>query len=186
MNRLRLSFVPVLSLSAILVGCASPQPHKVAFDEKAFTETARSGSGTVTGRAYCTYRGDEYPANQEYVDLLPVNAYTTESIQRGFLRGQKLQPDPRLEKYRRSATSDSNGNFTIRHVPPGQYYLGTVAAWEHHYESENADNTGTDKMVAEHKRPIFAKVSVHNGETVRVNRWNQEGPDIGPIFAHSE
>jgi len=39
-------------------------------------------------------------------------------------------------------------------------------------------------MVAEHKKPIFAQVSLQNARTTRVEQWNQQCPDIGPFFAH--
>ena len=178
------SRVPALSAVFLLTACHTPQPHQVAFDEATFVRAARSGSGAVGGRAYAVYRGDEYSANGETVELVPVNAYTTETIERGLLHGRILSPDPRLAHYRRTATADEHGNFLLTGVPPGDYFLSSVAEWEHHYESENADDTGTDKMVAEHKKPIFTKVSVQNGRTTRVEQWNQQCPDIGPFFAH--
>jgi len=182
------SLLPLAALTLFipLTGCRSPQPHQVAFDESAFTRAAVAGSGTVSGRAYAVDQGNEFPANQEPVELVPVNAYTRETIQRGLLGGRILQPDPRLARYRRTTTSDAQGNFTLSHIPPGEYYLSSLAEWEHHYESENADDTGTDKMVAEHKKPIFAQISVPNAHSIRVTQWNQHCPDIGPPFAHGE
>jgi hypothetical protein len=179
-------FASVLGLSAILscAGCTTPSSHQVAFDESAFKGSSGSGSGTVTGRAYAVYSGNEHPANEETVEMLPVNVYTTEIVQGSLLTGHEMQSDPRLAKYRRTAASDSNGNFVIRHIPAGEYYVISVAEWEHHYEAENADDTGTDKVTAEYKKPIFARISVRIGETVRVSQWNQECPDIGLPFAH--
>jgi hypothetical protein len=180
------SFFQVVGLCAILAGssCTTDSIHQVAFDEPAFKASGGSGSATVTGRAYAVYRGSEHPAREEPVELLPVNAYTTEIVQGSLLTGHTMQSDPRLTKYRRSAASDSNGSFVIRHVPAGEYYVISVAEWEHHYEVENADDTGTDKVTAEYKKPVFARISVRMGETVRVSQWNQECPDIGPPFAH--
>ncbi len=180
-------FASLLGLAAILsfAGCTTPSSsHQVAFDESSFKSSNGSGSGTVTGRAYAVYRGDEHPASDETVEMLPVNAYTTEIVQGSLLAGHEMESDPRLAKYRRSAGSDSNGAFAIRHVPAGEYYVISFAEWEHHYEAENADNTGTDKLTAEYKKPIFARINVRTGETVRVSQWNQECPDIGPPFAH--
>jgi hypothetical protein len=179
-------FSSVLGLAATLfgAGCTTASTHQVAFEESAFKGSGGSGSATVTGRAYAVYRGDEHSASDEAVELLPVNAYTTEMVQGGLLTGHPMQSDPRLTKYRRSATSDSNGNFAIRHVPAGDYYVISYAEWQHSYESENADDTGTDTMTADHKQPIFARISVRSGQTVRVSQWNQNCPDIGPPFAH--
>jgi hypothetical protein len=183
---LYLFFASVLGLCGILscAGCAARASHQVAFDESAFKGSDGSGSATVAGRAYAVYGGNNYPANEEAVELLPVNAYTTEIVQGSLLTGHPMQSDPRLAKYRRSAASDSNGNFAIRHVPAGEYYVISFAAWKHHYEMENADDTGTDKVTAEYKKPIFTRISVRIGETVRVSQWNQECPDIGLPFAH--
>ena len=180
------AFASLLGLSAILccAGCTTSSSHQVAFDESAFKGSNGSGSGTVTGRAYAVDNGRERPANEETVEMLPVNAYTTEIVQGSLLTGHEMQSDPRLAKYRRSARSDSNGAFAIRHVPAGDYYVISVAEWEHHYEAANADNTGTDKLTAEYKKPIFTRISVAPGGTARVSQWNQECPDIGPPFAH--
>jgi hypothetical protein len=179
-------FSNLLGLSAILsfAGCTTASTHQVVFDESAFKGSGPSGSATVTGRAYAVYRGDEYTASDEVVEVLPVNAYTTEMVQGGLLTGHPMQSDPRLTKYRRSVTSDANGNFVIRRVPAGEYYVISFAEWEHHYEAENADDTGTDKVTADFKKPIFAKISVRSGEIVRVSQWNQNCPDIGLPFAH--
>jgi hypothetical protein len=168
----------------ILSGVGCTASHQVAFDESAFKGSNGSGSATVTGRAYAVYGGNKHPSNKEAVELLPVNAYTTEIVQASLLTGHPMQSDPRLAKYRRSAASDSSGNFAIHHVPAGEYYVMSVAEWEHHYEMENADDTGTDKVTADYKKPIFARISVRIGETVRVSQWNQECPDIGLPFAH--
>jgi hypothetical protein len=178
------SFYHVVGLFAILAGASCTASHQVAFNESAFKGLGGLGSATVTGRAYAVYGGNEHPANEESVELLPVNAYTTEIVQSSLLTGRGMQSDPRLVKYRRAAASDSNGNFAIRHVPAGEYYVISVAEWEHHYEAENGDDTGTDKVTAEYKKPIFARISVRTGETVRVSQWNQECPDISLPFAH--
>jgi hypothetical protein len=167
-----------------LAGCTTDSTHQVAFDESIFKGSVGSGSATVTGRAYAVYRGDEHTASDEVVELLPVNAYTTEIVQSGLLAGHPMQSDPRLTKYRRSATSDSNGSFALRHLPAGGYYVISFAEWAYSYDAENADDTGTDKVTAEFKKPIFARISVGSGATVRVNQWNQNCPDIGPPFAH--
>lgn len=179
-------FTGVLSVAAILLGagCTTDSTHQIAFDESVFKGSGGSGSATITGRAYAVYRGDEHTASDEAVELLPVNAYTTEMVQGGLLTGHPMQSDPRLAKYRRSATSDSNGTFAIRRVPAGDYYVISFAEWAYSYDSENADDTGTDKVTAEFKKPIFAKISVRSGQTVRVNQWNQNCPDVGLPFAH--
>jgi hypothetical protein len=176
----------MLGLVAILsvAGCTTTSTHQVAFDESVFKGSSGSGSATVAGRAYAVYRGDEHTASDEVVEVLPVNAYTTEMVQGGLLTGHPMQSDPRLTKYRRSVTSDSNGNFVIHRVPAGEYYVVSYAEWAYSYEAENADDTGTDKVTAEFKKPIFARASVRTGETVRVNQWNQNCPDIGLPFAH--
>jgi hypothetical protein len=179
-------FARVLGVAAILfgAGCATASTHQTAFDESAFKHSHGSGNATVTGRAYAVYRGDQHLASEQSVQLLTVNAYTTEIVQGGLLAGHPMQSDPRLAKYTRLAASDSNGNFVIRHVAAGEYFVITFAEWSYQYESENADDTGTDTITAEFKKPIFARITVRSGQTVRVRQWNQNCPDIGPPFAH--
>jgi hypothetical protein len=141
------------------------------------------GNGTVAGHAYAFYRGREHPSNNETVDLLSVNAYTTKIVQ-GLLAGRAMRSDASLTKYRRSTTSDSSGDFVIHHVPPGDYYVISAAEWEHRYAMENADDTGTDEVTADYKKYIFARINVRVGGTMRVSQWNQNCPEVGPPFAH--
>ncbi len=146
----------------------------------------RSGRGTVTGRAYAIHRGAEHPASKETVELIPVNAYTKEIVERGLLAGRKVRADPRLAGYQRFVTSDANGNFVIRHVPAGEYFVISAAEWSYQYDATHSDNTGTDRLTTEFNKPkpVFTRIRLRADEAVRIRQWNQNCPDIGFPFAH--
>ncbi|MBV8144852.1 MAG: hypothetical protein JO184_07585 [Gammaproteobacteria bacterium] len=76
-HSLRLPTIVAAALS--LVSCATEVPRQVAFNEATFTK----------------------------VTLMPVNAYTTEIVQRSYAQQENLQePDPRFQKYVRQVESD--------------------------------------------------------------------------------
>ena len=104
-------------------GARPRAPRRVAYNEADFAGYGGSGSGQVTGRAVL---GVRVAANTSVI-LMPANAYTTEIVQRSYAQREHLQEaDPRLQKYQREVTSDSNGNFVFRSVPPGNYYARLV------------------------------------------------------------
>ncbi|MFZ0505940.1 MAG: hypothetical protein WAM44_19610 [Chthoniobacterales bacterium] len=101
--------------------------------------------------------------------LLPVNPYTTESIQRKYVAGDNLADGPpRYQKYLRSAQADAQGNFAFRRISPEDYYVGTTIDCSYWYW--NADGT---KATVNRDQYIYASVSVQNGQTVRVTEWGQ-------------
>ena len=128
--------------AALLDSCAPEVPQKVAFNEAAFAGYGGSGSGQVMGRA-AAVTGDsaEKPATFTKVTLMPVNAYTTEIVQRSYVQQENLQqPDPRFQKYVRQVESDGAGKFVFRNVYWDHWIYAkvwvksgqtvTVGAWE--------------------------------------------------------
>jgi hypothetical protein len=151
--------------------CATPEvPRLVTFKEADFARTGGTGSGTVAGQAFTVLTDKSVRYGKDvWLLLLPVNAYTTESIQRKYIAGENLADGPpRYQKYLRSAQADDQGNFAFRHVPPGDYYVGTTIDCSYWYW--NADGT---KATVNRDQYIYATVSVQNGQTVTVTEWSQ-------------
>jgi len=183
---------PILCALAacILSSCADAAwqeylfPHnvrrQVAFDESAFTGSLRSGSGVVRGQVFLDMKdGTRFtPANSK-VSMVPVTAYTTEMVQRKFVRGVYLaKPDPRYFKYVRVTQTDRNGNFIFRGLPPGHYYVGTKITFLADDSYDDADNN-FQELYDNHSCRAYAEASVKAGQAVTITDWNV-GPERVP------
>lgn len=104
---------------------------------------------------------------------MPVNAYTTEIVQRVYIQDENLQdPDPRFQKYVRQVESDGDGNFVFRNVPAGDYYASCDVTYS--YPSYNTDSSGNQvETELYYDQRIYAKVRVRSGQTVTVESWEQ-------------
>ena len=150
----------ILLAALVSVSCVTPQPLQAQFSESEFAPYGGDGSSTVTGQAFLKTRGGEvrFGAGNEVV-MVPVTSYTTEIFERSILGGQQiLRPDPRYFAYRRTTTADGNGNFEIRNVPAGEYYLSCVITWEVPGPYGLQPTGGT----------AYGRVKVGLGETVKV------------------
>ena len=156
------------------------------FNEADFVGTSGRGTGVVTGHAYGILNNNKVlDADHEIVVLTPVTPYTTENVRRRFVKGENLQSaDRRIDKYLRSATTDAQGYFTIREIPPGEYYVESKVDWTTSNQ-EIFDNDGSEStMYADHDKLIFARVSVKNNQTVRVASWDQSSPVHNAFYAY--
>jgi hypothetical protein len=161
----------------VLVLCGCTASREVPFNEADFVGASGRGTGVVTGRAYCVL-GDnkELDAGNAIVVLTPVTPYTTENVRRRFVNGENLpSADLRIDKYLRGATTDAQGYFTIRGIPPGDYYVESKIDWTTSYHEVFEDGSESD-MYADHDKLIFAGVSVKNNRTVSVTSWDQGSP----------
>jgi hypothetical protein len=160
--------LPAIMAAALFLGsCVAEQPRLVAYNEAAFAGYGGSGSGQVTGRAVL---GERVAANT-IVSLMPINAYTTETVQRLYAGRENLQgADPRLQKYVREVTSDGDGNFVFRNVPPGNYYASCdVTWWDVSYNTDSSGNQVEANL--NYDKWIYAKVPVRSGQSVTVASW---------------
>jgi len=64
----------------------------VPFNEAAFLATSGSGSGAVVGQGVITMRDNSIRYANDWVDLIPVNDYTTEAIDRCYVHKGTLKP----------------------------------------------------------------------------------------------
>ncbi len=180
--RFRTSII-VLAMCLMVGGCTATRQQP--FVEGDFTKTAGPGSGVVSGHAYAVMNNnDVLNAEQETVVLTPVTSYTTENVQRRFMRGENLRSaNRRIDKYLRSTTTDGQGNFSIGGVPAGDYYVETEVNWTSSYQ--DVDNDGIETtMHADHHKLIYARVSVGKGQRVRVTQWDQSSPIKNSLYAY--
>lgn len=175
----------IAALVALLWLAACTASRQVAFNEADFAATAGHGSGTISGRVFAVLDGDRtVGAGHDVVALAPVNAYTAENIQRRFVNGENLRSaDRRIDKYARGTTTDGDGNFVIRGIPAGDYFVQTEVSWT--TQHRETDNDGIEEnMNVDHHKLIYARVSLKNGQTARVTSWNQSGPVHDAIYAY--
>jgi len=165
----------ILAAALSLCSCAAPLvSRQVPFHEADFAWAGRTGSGSVSGQVFVTMTDHTMKIGSNVtLVLLPVNAYTTESIQRKYLGGENLADgDPRYDKYVHAAQADDQGYFAFHQIPPGDYFVGTNVVWS--YWIWNTDGEGVMyKITITRRTRIFTRVSVHNGQTIRVTDWVQ-------------
>jgi len=169
-----------LILVAALALSSCEVARQVPFNEAVFKRTSGTGSGTVTGQLTAgltsvgwTGRHDStLVGSNEDIALLPVNAYTDESIQRKYIKGENLADgDPRYAQYLRIGQTDDHGYFTFRKIPPGDYYVGSEVHWTTYYWFPDQDNN-LQKWAVWHTTMVYARVSVRNGQTSPVTEWH--------------
>jgi hypothetical protein len=170
-----LSMAAILSAALFFSSCAAPiVPRQAQYNEADFARTSGAGSGSVTGQVFLTMKSNttRVGANVTLV-LLPVNAYTTETIQRKYEGGENLADgDPRYYKHVRAVQSDGQGYFAFRQIPSGDYYVGGTVVWSHWIW--NTDGEGVMyKITINRSTKIYARVSVENGRSAKVTQWIQ-------------
>jgi len=192
MNRSRFSrTLPVRTLisGALLLvaalalgGCVVSR--KVAFNPADFSGIQRKGTGVVSGQVSVDTQshGTLHPHFQPLI-LVPVNAYTTENVQRRFIGGEKLaHSDKRILAYERDADTDQDGHFTFHNVPAGDYYIEGELPWLETYMS--TDNDGIEeRLYVAYFKYYFARVTVKDGQAVQVTQFDQRNPERHTHYA---
>ena len=162
--RLLLAAAATLSLAS----CVDPLiPRQVPFNEADFLWSKGHGTGSVEGQAYVFMNDNSARmVQQDSVGLTPVTPYSTESMKVRFEQSKNLGPDdPRYSLYCRVATTDDLGHFSFHNVPSGEYYVATSVEWSHWYWND------TDKVTVDESVPMYARVTIRNGETIKVTDW---------------
>ena len=157
-------------------GCAVSR--QVPFNPADFSVMSHKGTAVVGGQVSVDTQdhGTIHPHFQQ-INLVPVNAYTTENVQRRFLKGERLHSaDPRIVNYERSVDTDNDGNFTFRGIPAGDYYLQGEIQWLNTYIS--TDDQGIDtRLYVSYFKYYFARVTVKDGQVERVTQFDQRNPE---------
>ncbi len=174
-----------LFLGATLVmssGCVVSR--QTAFNPADFSGMQRRGSGVITGQVSVdtSNAGTIHPHYQPII-LVPVNAYTTENVQRRFINGENLHAaDKRLDQYARTVDTDDGGNFAFRGVPSGEYYLEGEMPWTTSY-MDTDDQGISERMHVSYFKYYYARVSVKDGQTVRVTQFDQRNRERHTHYA---
>jgi hypothetical protein len=173
----------LLGVAAMMSGgCAVSR--QTAFNPADFSGALRKGSGTVTGRVSVDTQnhGPIQPRYQPII-LVPVNAYTTENVQRRFINGENLQvADKRLLQYERTTQTDADGRFTFRGVPAGDYYIEGELPWLISYMSTD-DQGISERLYVSYFKYYFARVTVKEGQTVQVTQFDSRARERHTHYA---
>jgi hypothetical protein len=78
--------------------------------------------------------------------------------------------------------TDAEGRFAFGSLPPGAYELKTQLNWTTTYIEENDDGS-TDRMYADHWKPVVARVQVKAGHTAHVTTFS-EGETRNAFYAY--
>lgn len=102
------------------------------FNPRDFAWSMNQGTASIQGRA--ALRGGDGRMRScagQLVALTADNAYTREASAAAKTgRYAVIERDPRYAQYRRTTTCDAQGNFVFRHLPHGNWGLGTRVEWE--------------------------------------------------------
>jgi len=106
---------------------------KTAFDPKEHDPYLKSGNNTVTGRAYMhTLRGEVVTCAGREVMMLPATSFFREAIEIGRTGKLPKMNEKIPVEYRsimRPGKCDSQGNFVIRSLPDGNWFVLTQIKW---------------------------------------------------------
>lgn len=111
-------------------GCVSKYTMKTEpdYDVKAFH--ANIGTGEITGEAFLRTNGGEVKtAAGLAVRAIPVTEYTTELYNNVYLPNRELSNPPASGIPAVVATANSRGEFTIKGLAPGKYYVVSYISW---------------------------------------------------------
>jgi hypothetical protein len=157
----------VLAVAALGL-CSCVVQRQAVFNESAAKWSAGSGSGSVVGRVYVVMQNDsERVARNTTIDIAPATDYFKEVIDVAFARNRKLTPgDPRAKRYVRTVPTNDEGEFEYHHLPAGDWFVGTDVEWRHSFLDADSNEIWLKEIV-----PIYARVSVKDGQTVKVTDW---------------
>lgn len=147
MRKVLLLAVPL----AILAGCASNPfintvETKETFNSKEASYILKNGNSTIEGNAFLKQSGGGIVtcAGNE-VNLIPVNAYSTERINSlykdGFASAYTMSitvfdpehPQEYIDNTRKTMCN-SEGKFEFKNVPRGEYYVQVPVYWKVGYQ----------------------------------------------------
>lgn len=78
--------------------------------------------------------------------------------------------------------TDGEGRFVFGGLPPGQYELKTQLNWTTTYIEVNDDGS-SDRMYADHRKELVARVQVKSGQTIYVTAFS-EGETRNAFYAY--
>jgi hypothetical protein len=158
-----------LAVLLLPVACApmAPSPPekgvytvKTAFNTGDFSWSMNQGTASIEGSARLKGSdGRMRTCAGQLVALTADNAYTREASDAAKThKYSRIERDPRYARYRRTTTCDAQGNFTFRHLPHGNWGIGTRVEWE---------ETGSQGKVVR-GGPLGKRFTLKAGETATI------------------
>jgi len=168
-----LSILILSSIALNLSSCAlpfdegPPTGHRVPFQESDFAWTLHPGSGSIQGRIGARSGRSMIWGVGSYVDLVPLNAYTEEIINRRFIHHENLVPSgPRYDRFVRTCIADGSGGFSYHNLPAGDYLVGGVVEWQDHETYLDPDTLQDEEAYGPHQRVwAWQRIHLDSGQT---------------------
>jgi hypothetical protein len=152
--------VAIALLFCALAGCIPLQQRTAVYNPAELVPYSRTGTGKITGQAFLkTVGGDVKYGAGNTVAIHPVTSLTTEWYDKGVVQGIPLGPgNAHADDYRKTTVAeDGEGRFEFDGLPPGDYYVTCEITW----------GVPSDLGMMPTGGIAYAKVTVHNGETVK-------------------
>lgn len=116
----------------LLTACQLPTVQRIPFPVAEYKKLPREGTTTVKGQVFMKTRGGDVKVGAgNEVKLNPVTSYSLQWYNVSYKQGKPLSKwDPRYESYFFTTTVDAQGNFELRNIPAGEYFLVGSVSWE--------------------------------------------------------
>ena len=125
------SYLAIIALVLAFCGCATPPVKQVeAFNEAPYARYQKPGTAQISGEAFLrTKGGDVKNAAGRRIYLVPLTPYTEERAKIMWERKEPEPADPRLARFTKSVTADTQGGFSFSALPAGSYLVYTKITW---------------------------------------------------------
>jgi len=156
-----------LSISLLLIiACGTPAVRLPPFNDNDFSSYRNeTGTGKIIGHAelYGVVLVPVTPYTQAIYEIIKNNVKSTERI------------DIRFNRYRRTTTTDDDGNFEFRNIPAGDYYLWEATASSGSFPVSGMFSADLAPWAPHHTRFVkeriygaHTRIHVGDGEIVKV------------------
>ena len=153
----------------MITACGMPKRETInplPFIESEYNALPKSGTGIIKGQVFAkTVGGDVKKGAGNSVILFPATTFGTQRYKEQVIGGKlfSIAPDPRHSEYILEQTTDGDGRFVFRNVPPGKYYALSDVIWKIPYISSYGYTTWVTQGGEVHK-----EVEIQNDQTQEI------------------
>jgi len=176
-NVIAFGYPILISLGILLAtGCSTPSPvqRQAVFSQDEYAPYRQPGHAHICGAAFLqSQNGTTKYATGQTIYVKPVTTYSSEWFHHQVLNDRPLAPpEPRAAQYQWTTTAGENGQFCIKGLPEGAYYVATDIPWKFvwlydAYDAGEWVGIQTNVGPGEHVTVTLQKdLEFENGETI--------------------